>query len=325
MEDMNRRDALKGTAILGAAALVPRLAFGESGLMQDKGYRKVHAVLSAGRSMVGTLPILRAFAGDRDDYVSPYVMLDEFGPVNLNTGAQPLRVDAHPHAGVTPTTFFLSGSGHHRDSLNFDFQIGKGDFMLFHSGRGAIHMEETGKQLYDEGGMYHGFQIWLNMPSRYKFIAPSTRLFGSKDYGYIKTEQYEIMVILGELAGQKSAIETFSPAFYYYIKAGAGARIEFPVDALHNAFIYLVRGEVETEGRVKAGAHQLVLFERGAEALRVFVQQDAEFVLLGGEPLKEHLFAYGPFVMNTEDQIRQCIRDYQTGKMGDPDVVNGRK
>jgi redox-sensitive bicupin YhaK (pirin superfamily) len=173
--------------------------------------------------------------------------------------------------------------------------------------------------------MYHGFQIWLNMPSRYKFIAPSTRLFGSKDYGYIKTEQYEIMVILGELAGQKSAIETFSPAFYYYIKAGAGARIEFPVDALHNAFIYLVRGEVETEGRVKAGAHQLVLFERGAEALRVFVQQDAEFVLLGGEPLKEHLFAYGPFVMNTEDQIRQCIRDYQTGKMGDPEVVNGRK
>jgi redox-sensitive bicupin YhaK (pirin superfamily) len=101
--------------------------------------------------------------------------------------------------------------------------------------------------------------------------------------------------------------------------------LEFPVDPQHNAFIYQVRGEMETEGRVKAGAHQLVLFERGESAVRVFVQQDTEFVFLGGEPLKETLFAYGPFVMNTEDQIRQCIRDYQTGKMGDPDVVNGRR
>ena len=83
----------------------------------------------------------------------PDVFFDEFGPVNLAPKNKPLRVEAHPHAGIIPTTYFLSGTGHHRDSLNYDFQIGKGDFMMFSSGRGAIHMEETGQKLYDEGGL----------------------------------------------------------------------------------------------------------------------------------------------------------------------------
>ena len=171
---MERREFIKGSAIIGASVVAPEILNSNSGMSETKSGRKVYRVLSADKTMVGTLPVLRAFAGDNNDYVSPYVFFDEFGPVKVNPNDKPLRVDAHPHAGIIPTTYFLAGSGHHRDSLNYDFQIAKGDFMMFTSGKGAIHMEETGQKLYDNGGLYHGFQIWLNMPGKYKWIDPST-------------------------------------------------------------------------------------------------------------------------------------------------------
>jgi len=144
---MMRRKFVKGSAILGTSIAANTTIKGLSGLIADKSSRKVYQILDAHKVNVGTLPVLRAFAGDRLDFVSPFVLFDEFGPVCVQAGDDPLRVDAHPHAGVTPTTYFLAGTGHHKDSLDYDFQIGKGDFMMFKSGSGAIHMEESGQKL----------------------------------------------------------------------------------------------------------------------------------------------------------------------------------
>jgi redox-sensitive bicupin YhaK (pirin superfamily) len=271
---------------------------------------------------VGTLPILRAFAGDQNDYVSPYVLFDEFGPVTLNPGDKPLRVDAHPHAGIAPTTYFLDGTGHHKDSLNYDFQIGKGDLMLFSSGKGAIHMEETGQKLYDEGGLYHGFQIWLNMPSAYKFTDPTTTVYREEHMDVIENEQYTLKVVLGEMNETKSQVELLSPAFYYHVTIKPNGRLDIPTNPKHNAFIYAIDGSTELEGRRELKANQLALYERGESDLTLFSEKGAELLVLGGEPLNEVVYAYGPFVMNTEEQIRQCIIDYNTGKMGDPNAVN---
>src|SRR4051812_26631598 len=143
---MNRRLFLKGSAIIGASIATPGILKSTSGMLGSNKARRIHKVLNTDKTMVGTLPVLRAFAGDHNDHVSPFVFFDEFGPVAVNPKDKALRVDAHPHAGIVPTTYFLSGSGHHRDSLNFDFQINKGDFMMFTSGKGAIHMEETGSR-----------------------------------------------------------------------------------------------------------------------------------------------------------------------------------
>jgi redox-sensitive bicupin YhaK (pirin superfamily) len=293
-------------------------------MFDSKSERKVHQILDTKKTMVGTLPVLRAFAGDHTDFVSPYVFFDEFGPVNLAPKNKPLRVDAHPHAGIIPTTYFLSGSGHHRDSLNYDFQIGKGDFMMFTSGKGAIHMEETGKKLYDDGGIYHGFQIWLNIPSKYKFIDPSTKVHHEKEIPFIKTNSYTARIVLGELYGKKSAIELYSPAFYYHFTMKPNSKIEIPTDPLHNAFIYLIKGKLELEGRKFLKAGQVALYERGESLLKLFSSEGSEFLVQGGKPLNETVYAYGPFVMNTEDEINKCIHAYNSGKMGDPDVVNGK-
>lgn len=322
---MKRRDFIKGSAIIGATAISPKILKATSGMLESSSSRKVFQILKANRTMVGTLPVLRAFAGDHNDYVSPFVFFDEFGPVKVNPNDKPLRVDAHPHAGIIPTTYFLEGSGHHRDSLNYDFQIGKGDFMMFTSGKGAIHMEETGKRLYDDGGLYHGFQIWLNMPSKYKFIDPSTDVHRIDKMADIKSKDYTAKIVLGEMFGAKSKIETLFPVFYFHIQMKKGCKLTIPVDPTHNAFVYVINGKVETEGRKEVNTNEVVLFERWGDEVHLFSADEAEVLMLGGRPHNEPVFAYGPFVMNTEEEIRKCYSDYQSGKMGNPEIVNHYK
>lgn len=320
---MKRRQFIKGSAILGASIAANKLV-GNSGMFSHKTNRKIYKILNADRTKVGTLPILRAFAGDHLDHVSPFVLFDEFGPVDMAAEMDPLRVDAHPHAGVIPTTYFLSGSGHHKDSLDYDFQINKGEFMLFSSGKGAIHMEETGQKMYDEGGAYHGFQIWLNMPAAHKFSNPTTAVHGDTDMGTLDNEQFWAKVVLGELFEAKSKVELLSPAFYYHIKLKSNGKIEIPVDGTHNAFVYMISGEAEIEDKKALQANQIALTQRGGESINLFSAEGAEMLVLGGAPMNEPIFTYGPFVMNTEAQIRQVIRDYQMGKMGNPDLVNAK-
>jgi len=319
---MKRRIFIKGSAIIGASIVIPDLLKGASGMFESEKGRKIYTVLNANKTMVGTLPVLRAFAGDNNDYVSPYVFFDEFGPVMVNSKDKPLRVDAHPHAGIIPTTYFLSGNGHHRDSLNYDFQIGKGDFMMFTSGRGAIHMEETGKKLFDEGGLYHGFQIWLNMPSKYKFINPSTDVHRIDKMADIEAKDYSAKIVLGELFNAKSKIETLFPVFYYHIKMRPGCKLSIPTNPMHNAFVYIIKGKVEAGERKEIVANQVVLYERGDSMVNLFSAQEAELLMLGGQPHNEPVFAYGPFVMNSEEEISKCYNDYKSGKMGNPEAVN---
>jgi redox-sensitive bicupin YhaK (pirin superfamily) len=321
---MKRRIFIHGSAIFGMSLATPRLLRGSSGLFSLGQERKVYRILNTDKTKVGTLPILRAFAGNHLDYVSPYVLFDEFGPVALAPKSQPLRVDAHPHAGIIPTTYFLAGTGHHKDSLNYDFQIGKGDFMMFSSGRGAIHMEETGQKLFDEGGQYHGFQIWLNMPAKYKRDTPSTLVHKDNQMGTLKTQSYSAKIVLGELYGAKSKIELLSPAFYYHIKMKPNCCLDIPTDPSHNAFAYVVNGRIETEGRKEINAGQVALYQRGESVINLFSMEGAELLVLGGQPLNEPVFSYGPFVTNTREEMQQVINDYQSGKMGDPDLVNAK-
>ena len=320
---MERRHFIKGSAILGLSAAAAGVLARTSGMYLGRQERKVHRILSADRVNVGTLPVLRVFAGDHTDYVSPYVLFDEFGPVTVAAGADPLRVDAHPHAGVMPTTYFLEGTGHHRDSLDYDFQIGKGDFMVFSSGRGAIHLEESGQQLYDEGGDYHGFQIWLNTPAAHKFDAPFTSVFRQPDMDILRTDDYHVKVVLGELGEAKSSIKTHAPAFYYHVRLEPNGRIDIPTVPTHNAFAYLIKGDVEIEGARNLLPNQVVLYERGGEHINLYSERGAELLVLGGQPLDEVVFSYGPFVMNNKEQIARCVQDYRAGRMGNPAVVNG--
>ncbi len=319
---MSRKKFIKGSAIIGASIAMPSLVLGQSGMYSSKTNRKIYRILNSDRVNVGTLPVMRAFAGNHLDHVSPFVLFDEFGPVDITPGQDALRVNAHPHAGVIPTTYFLSGEGHHKDSLNYDFQIGTGEFMMFSSGKGAIHMEESGNKLKEKGGNLHGFQIWLNMPAQHKYDDPTTVVFNDKHMPTMVKENFTAKIVLGELMGFQSEVKTFTPTFYYYIKLNKQARLDIPVDPTHNAFLYHVSGKLEIEDQNEMKPNQLALYKRGGNNINLYSEEGAEVFVMGGQPLNEPVFAYGPFVMNNEEQIRRAYSDYMSGKMGNPDEVN---
>ena len=194
--------------------------------------------------------------------------------------------------------------------------------MVFSSGRGAIHMEETGQALFDDGGKYHGFQIWLNMPAKYKFSDPTTAVFKEGHMASLSTDKYNVKIVLGELLGKRSEIETLSPAFYFHVTLQADARLDIPTDPTHNAFAYVIDGEVETNEHKALKTNQIALYQRGDSLVQLYSKQGAELLILGGQPLNEPVFSYGPFVMNSEEEIRRVINDYNAGRMGDPNQVN---
>lgn len=318
----NRRKFIKDSAIIGAAASAPIFLSTKSGMYSHKKYREVHKILGSEKVNVGTLPVMRAFAGDQNDYVSPFVLFDEFGPVSILPGKDALKVDAHPHAGVIPTTYFLDGSGHHKDSLDYDFQINTGEFMMFSSGSGAIHMEESGDQLKKEGGTLHGFQIWLNMPQGTKWKDPTTSVFNGEFMPTIITKDYSIKLVMGNLFGYKSTVHSSAQAFYYHVKLKSGKRLDIPTDPTHNAFAYMINGDLEIENQKALKKNHIALYKRGKSEINFYSEKGAEFFLLGGKPLNEVVYSYGPFVMNTEEEIMRCMQNYRSGKMGDPEIVN---
>ena len=192
----------------------------------------------------------------------------------------------------------------------------KGEFMLFSSGRGAIHEEVSSDEIRRDGGTVHGFQIWLNTPSHEKFCNPSTRIHEREETPIVELGDAEIKVMIGTLNGCTSPVFTFTPAFYYHINLPAGGRLDLPVDPTHNAFAHIIEGKLEGEGRNLLRDEQLALYDRGGDVIRFHALEDSKFLVLGGQPLNEPLVSYGPFVMNSQDQINACIRNYRAGKMG---------
>ena len=302
--------------MVGAAVATPSWLTATSGFFAAASERKVAQVLDCKRTMVQNVPVLRAFSGDHTDLVSPFVMLDEFGPLHIDPGSLGMDIKAHPHAGVAPTTYLLSGSGRHTDSLKNDLIYREGQFMVFSSGRGAIHEEVSSMEIRRDGGVVHGFQIWLNLPATEKFGTPITTLRDRTDFPVVETDGYRIKVLMGEVFGQVAPTETHSPAFYHHIHISPGGRLDLPVDATHNAFVHVVEGELEVEGRRELQAQQLALYQRGGDHLRFHSINGAECIVLGGQPLNEPVVSYGPFVMNDRSQIQRCIADYRAGRMG---------
>ena len=314
---MLRRRFIKGSAIVGAAAVTPSWLRASSGMWGEGDERKVAQVLACKRTMVQNVPVLRGFAGDHTDLVSPFVMLDEFGPLQIDPGTLGMDIKAHPHAGVAPTTYLLSGSGRHTDSLDNDLIYREGQFMVFSSGRGAVHEEVSSMEIRRDGGIVHGFQIWLNLPAAHKFSTPITTLREKGAFPIFETEDYRIKVIMGEVFGAVSPTELHSPAFYHHVHLQPGGRLDLPVEPEHNAFLHMIDGKLEVEGQRQLTKQQLALYHRGGDVCRFYSGEGAEFLVLGGRPLEEPVVSYGPFVMNNRSQIQRCIADYQAGRMGE--------
>jgi redox-sensitive bicupin YhaK (pirin superfamily) len=250
----------------------------------------------------------------------PFLLLDEMGPMQVAPGDAKGAPD-HPHRGFETVTYLLAGEMEHRDSQDHAGKLTPGDVQWMTAGAGVIHSEMPSKAFQARGGEMHGFQLWVNLPSADKMMTPRYQELPAAGIPMAATEdgKVSVRVIAGEALGTHAAIETRTPILYQHFTLQPQALLDHAVPSDFNVFAYVIDGE----GRfgpeaTPAKAHQMVVFGNGGEGVTVRNDGDEpmSFLLIGGKPIGEPVARYGPFVMNTESEIRQAILDFQAGRMG---------
>ena len=245
--------------------------------------------------------------------LDPFLMLDAFGsddPDDYIAG-----FPDHPHRGFETVTYMIAGRMRHRYSAGHEGLLENGGVQWMTAGRGVIHSEIPEQ----EAGRMEGFQLWLNLPAHEKMMAPWYRDFAAADLPRFTTEAgVEAAVIAGASHGVEGAVTREATApLYLDLHLAAGSRFSQPLPADHHAFVYVYRGAVAIAGQ-EVPAQRMAILSNDAAADGVIVEAAAEAkaLLIAGRPLKESIVQYGPFVMNTEQEIRQAVADYREGRLG---------
>jgi len=249
-------------------------------------------------------------------HADPFLLLDEMGPVEYGPG-EAVGAPDHPHRGFETVTYMLAGEMEHEDSAGHRGRLGSGDVQWMTAGRGIVHSEMPSRAMRERGGKMHGFQIWVNLPSRDKMMAPRYQEIPRDAIPEAATAdgKVSVHVLAGEALGAKAVIETRTPIGYLHWIFSPGAAVDVPVPPDHAAYVYAFEGAVRVGGReVEDG--QLAVLGAG-NAVHFEADERAQALLLTGVPLREPVVQYGPFVMNTEREIAQAIDDYRAGRLGE--------
>ncbi|RDU98042.1 pirin family protein [Trinickia dinghuensis] len=250
----------------------------------------------------------------------PFLLLDEMGPVDYAPG-QAKGAPDHPHRGFETVTYALAGRFAHEDSAGHSGVLRPGDVQWMTAGAGVVHSEMPDPEFARAGGRVHGLQLWVNLPRRDKMIAPRYQEIPSERIPIASTEdgKVRVKVIAGEALGVKAAIETRTPILYQHFSLEPGASIVQPVPRDYRVFAYALSGAGRYgDEQREIGAQRMVIFGDDGDAVTLTAgTEPLEVLLIGGVPLNEPIVRHGPFVMNTEDEIRQAIVDYQAGRMGE--------
>ncbi|KWA44882.1 pirin [Burkholderia multivorans] len=249
----------------------------------------------------------------------PFLLLDEMGPVDYAPGEAKGAPD-HPHRGFETVTYVLKGRFRHRDSAGHAGTFGPGDVQWMTAGSGVVHSEMPDPEFARSGGRSHGFQLWVNLPRRDKLIAPRYQEMSADRIPTATSPdgRARVRVIAGEAFGVRAAIETRTPILYQHFMLQPGATVTQAVPAGYRVFAYPLEGtgRYGPDGQAVDARHMIVFGDDGDTVTFAAGDTSLDLLLIGGTPLNEPIVRYGPFVMNTEEEIRQAVVDYQTGRMG---------
>lgn len=269
-------------------------------------------------------PVRRAFAGISLHELDPFVHMDQMGEVDYAPG-EPKGTPWHPHRGFETVTYMIDGTFAHQDSQGGGGLITDGATQWMTAGGGILHIETPPEDLVISGGLFHGIQLWVNLPARKKMIPPAYQgleadqvaLLSSTDGGAL------VRVIAGGVGGYRGPGSTHTPMALMHATVSAGALLELPWDPSFNALIYVLAGSSRVgQDRRPVVTGQLVVFGPGGwMSVRADDRQDSntvhlEILVLGGQPIGEPVEHYGPFVMNTRDEIMQALEDFKAGRLG---------
>ncbi len=285
--------------------------------------RTIGAITSAHRQREGAGFVVRRPLPSRDlELADPFLLLDEMGPVEYGPD-EAVGAPDHPHRGFETVTYMLEGEFEHEDSAGHRGTIRPGDVQWMTAGGGIVHSEMPSRRIRAEGGRVHGFQLWVNLPARLKMSRPRYQELPRDRIPEARSADGLAMVrvIAGEALGARAVIDTHTPIVYQDWTIAPGADVTTPLRADHDAFVYVFQGAMRLgdEGREVSDGQFAQLGKGDAIRLRSLerAREPARLLLLGGVPIAEPVARYGPFVMNTEREIAQAIRDYQSGGMGE--------
>ena len=287
--------------------------------------RPARSVTTAPRGLEGEgFPVRRAFAGVDLSELDPFIHLDQMGEVEYGPG-EPKGTPWHPHRGFETVTYMIDGTFEHQDSNGGGGLITNGDTQWMTAGAGILHIEKPPEELVASGGLFHGFQLWVNLPAKDKFLPPRYQDLRGKEVGLLRSADGGSLVrlIAGELAGQRGPGATHTPITMVHATLAPGSRLRLPWRANFNALVYVLNGE-GTFGGEGRPAHmgQLVVLGAGdvvtvtAGSTQESRSPDLDVLILGGRPIREPVAWYGPFVMNNRDELVQAFEDYQAGLLG---------
>jgi quercetin 2,3-dioxygenase len=287
--------------------------------------RPVRRVMSAPRGVEGDgFPVRRAFAGVDLADLDPFIHLDQMGEVEYAPG-EPKGTPWHPHRGFETVTYMIDGVFEHADSNGGGGVITNGDTQWMTAGAGILHVEKPPEWLVVSGGLFHGLQLWVNLPADQKLIAPRYQDLRASDVALASSPDGGalIRVIAGDIGGHTGPGSTYSPMTMIHATLSPGARLALPWRADYNALVYVLSGEgsVGAEEKPIATGQLALLGDGNAITATASSIQDArspalDLIVLGGRPIREPVAWMGPFVMNTREEVMQAVVDYRAGRLG---------
>ncbi len=287
--------------------------------------RAVLSVTTAPSALEGEgFPVRRAFAGVDTSALDPFIHMDQMGEVEYAPG-EAKGTPWHPHRGFETVTYMIDGTFRHQDSIGGGGLITNGDTQWMTAGGGILHIEAPPEGLVASGGLFHGIQLWVNLPSADKMIAPRYQDIGASQVSLASSPDGGTLfrIIAGDVGGHDGPGSTHSPMAMVHATLSPGARAEVPWRPEFNALVYVLggNGQVGSQGQpISSG--KLVAFgpgdflTLGADTQQESRTPNLDVLILGGRPIREPVYAYGPFVMNTKAEVAQAFEDYQAGRLG---------
>lgn len=276
--------------------------------------RTIAHQLDASVEFVGPHKVLRPLPHRQLKQVDPFIFIDHMEEKTLEPGDE-MRIPPHPHAGFEVVTYLLKGEFFHRDSAGNDQVASPGDLNWMTSGKGILHSEGPTAEFLQTGGPIELMQIWINLPAAKKGLEPSFRHYAAADLPVVTTGNAQVKILVGGFNGKFSPVTTQTSMFYYYVTLDPGGVLTIPVAETDSTALYLMTGALQVTGQT-VKRRQLLEFERNGTQIALQASERSTFIFFGGTPIAEKVVNYGPFVMNSFEEVQEKIADYENGRMG---------
>lgn len=285
-----------------------------------KNYKTIEKVVTSPLVNMGPIRLRQPLPTQGLENVDPFILLHHYGPYAISEFNNPFDLGPHPHRGFEPITLLFKGEQFHRDSLGNEMTVKAGGVQWTTAGRGIIHAEAPTKEFVKRGGDLEGIQLWLNLPAKYKMMTPNYQHLEDEQIPKLFSEDKKVQlnIVAGHQKEVLGNITTQTEVNVFTAIAQEKGKIEIDIPKHHKSLIYLLEGEIVVNAKqvLKKGNHQMVTFNTDGDLIEFEATEKSTLLILSGAPINEKVAQYGPYVMNTQTEILEAMRDFQQGKMG---------